>query len=226
MSGTFKNTTLMIVFNEQAIMKDTLITTLRQKGIKDKAVLAAIAKVPRDFFVPPEYEELAYLDIPLPIAANQTISQPYIVARMIEAIKLPNAPINTVLEIGVGSGYKAAVLSHLAKHVYGIERIKHLFDQAKIRLKALNLNNIELKFADGRLGWSEKAPFDAIIVSATAPEIPKDLLAQLKDGGKMIIPLQRESHEELCLITKNGNRFKKTALELVRFVPLMAGTSE
>lgn len=207
-------------------MKDTLITALRQKGIKDEMVLNAIDQVPRNFFVSPDYAELAYLDIPLPIDSNQTISQPYIVARMIESVKSENAQMNKVLEVGVGSGYKASVLSHLAKEVYGIERIKMLYQQAKDRIEALGLHNVHLKFDDGRLGWSEHAPFDAIIVSATATEIPETLLNQLNDSGKMIIPVQNNDREELCLITKKASKYEKMVLELVRFVPLKAGTSD
>lgn len=207
-------------------MKDTLIATLRQKGITDEMVLDAIYQVPRDFFVSTDYAELAYLDIPLPIESNQTISQPYIVARMIESIKAENIQMDKVLEVGVGSGYKAAILSRLIKEVYGIERIKTLYQQAKNRLKALGLINVHLKFGDGRLGWPEHAPFDAIIVSATATEIPEALLKQLKEGGKMVIPLQNNDREELCLITKKLHKYEKTILDLVRFVPLKIGTSD
>ena len=196
--------------------------TLRQKGIQDEAVLNAMHTVPRELFVLPDDMGSAYLDTALPIESNQTISQPYIVARMLEAAKV-TGPFNKVLEVGVGSGYLAAILSYLAQEVYGIERVKILYQIAQKRLQKLSRVNINLKLGDGYHVWPEKAPFDAIIVSATAPYIPTILIDQLKDGGRLVIPVQTQTHEELQLITKKEDAYKKVLLDIVRFVPLKMG---
>ncbi len=197
-------------------------TQIMQRGIKDNRVLAAMLEVERHMFIPQEMREYAYLDNALPIEKNQTISQPYIVALMSELACIK--PDDRVLEIGTGSGYQAAILSKLAKKVYSIEIIKELADKAKERLKKLGYENIEIKCADGYLGWPQEAPFDAIIVTAAAPDIPEELVKQLKTGGRMVIPLG-DIFQELYVITKNEDgTIKKEHIIPVRFVPMIKGS--
>ena len=193
-------------------------TQMEARGIKDPATLAAMRKVPRHNFVPQNQASDAYADHPLPIGYGQTISQPYIVAFMTEIIN-PKAG-HTVLEVGTGSGYQAAVLAEIVKKVYTIEIIEQLGRQADARLKGLNYNNIEVKIADGYDGWKEHAPYDAIIVTAAAEYIPPPLKDQLKDGGRMIIPVGSPyMTQQLMLIEKNGNKYKTRSVMPVRFVP-------
>ena len=191
---------------------------MEARGIKDPATLAAMRKVPRHIFVADDKKAEAYDDGPLPIGYGQTISQPYIVAYMTEILKLQAG--YTVLEIGTGSGYQAAVLAEIVKKVYTIEIIEPLGKQAAGRLKNLYYKNIEVKIADGYDGWKEHAPFDAIIVTAAAEYIPTPLKDQLKDGGRMIIPVGSPYlTQQLMLIEKSGNKYKTRSMMPVRFVP-------
>jgi protein-L-isoaspartate(D-aspartate) O-methyltransferase len=193
------------------------------RGVKDKKVLEAMESVPRHLFVPEGYREYSYYDQPLPIGLAQTISQPYIVALMTEMLKAGKDDV--ILEVGTGSGYQAAVLSEIAKEVYTIELIEELGLQAEERLKSLGYNNVYVKIADGSLGWPEKAPFDAIIVTAAAEKIPDPLIKQLKPGGKMVIPVDSSFlGQDLLIVEKDENgkvSIKKTIP--VRFVPLIEG---
>ena len=193
-------------------------TQMEARGIKDPATLAAMGKVPRHAFVPQNQAADAYADHPLPIGYGQTISQPYIVAYMTEIVN-PKAG-HTVLEVGTGSGYQAAVLAEIVKKVYTIEIIEQLGKEAGARLKSLNYKNIEVKTADGYHGWKEHAPFDAIVVTAAAEYIPTALKEQLKDGGHMIIPVGSPyMTQQLMLIEKTGDKFRTSSKMPVRFVP-------
>jgi protein-L-isoaspartate(D-aspartate) O-methyltransferase len=197
-----------------------LIKQLMNLGIKDERVLAAMANVPREAFVDEAFAHQAWENMALPIGFGQTISQPYMVARMTEQL-LIGKPL-TVLEIGTGSGYQTAVLAQLVGHVYTVERIKTLQYQAKRRLQRLDLHNVSTRHGDGWAGWPTKAPFDAIIVTAAARIVPDALLHQLRDGGRLIIPVG-ESRQELLMIEKSGQRNRTEVLEAVRFVPLIHG---
>ena len=192
------------------------------RGIADPAVLAAMREVPRDAFVPEAYRIDAYEDSPLPIGAGQTISQPYIVALMLEAARLQ--PNDRVLEVGSGSGYATAVASRIAARVYAIERVASLCERARGQLEALGYGDkIELRCGDGSIGWPEAAPFDAIIVSAGAPALPDALRRQLVDGGRMVLPIGDDPHgQDLVRVTRRtGSRFEQETLCAVRFVPLI-----
>ena len=197
-----------------------LIKQLQELGIKDERVLSAMANVPRNYFVDEAISHQAWENTALPIGFGQTISQPYIVAKMTEQI-MQNDPQN-VLEVGTGSGYQTAVLSQLIPHVYTVERIKALQSQARRRLQRLDFHNVSMRHGDGWSGWSSKAPFDAIIVTAAAETIPEALLTQLADGGRMVIPVG-EYKQELLLVEKYGKRTRTEVLEAVRFVPLVHG---
>jgi protein-L-isoaspartate(D-aspartate) O-methyltransferase len=199
---------------------DRLIEYLVASGIKDQRVLDAIHHLPRERFVSQAMMHQAYDNNALPIGQGQTISQPYIVARMTELLELE--PSSNVLEIGTGSGYQTAVLAQLVERVYSVERIKSLQWEAKRRLKQLDIYNISTKHGDGWLGWETKGPFDAIIVTAAAEVIPQALLAQLKDGGRMVIPVG-ETEQQLLKIERKGDEYLSTVVEMVRFVPLVAG---
>ncbi|MGF1900141.1 protein-L-isoaspartate(D-aspartate) O-methyltransferase [Aliivibrio sifiae] len=193
---------------------------LRQQGIQDETVLSVIRLLPRERFVPEALAHQAYQNNALPIGEGQTISQPYIVAKMTELLMLQRE--SNVLEIGTGSGYQTAVLAQLLDHVNSIERIKSLQWNAKRLLKQLDIYNISTKHADGWKGWASKAPFDAIIVTAAAESIPNDLLLQLKDGGRLVIPVG-EAEQQLLRIIRHGDEFHSEVIEEVRFVPLIAG---
>ncbi|KHT62408.1 protein-L-isoaspartate O-methyltransferase [Photobacterium gaetbulicola] len=197
-----------------------LLNYLRRQGIADDKVLQAMASVPRELFIDEALSHKAYENNALPIGCGQTISQPYIVAKMTELMAL--SPGSRVLEIGTGSGYQTAVLAHMVNHVYSVERIKALQWQAKRRLKQLELHNVSTKHSDGWRGWASKGPFDAIIVTAAAAEIPVELLAQLADGGRLVIPVGEVS-QVLKVIVREGERFTYRDIEAVRFVPLVAG---
>lgn len=192
---------------------------LRRRGIRDGAVLAAMLAVPRHEFVPTELRAQAYDDVPLPIGSGQTISQPYIVAAMTAALHLQ--PEDRVLEIGTGCGYQAAVLSQLAKEVFTIERRPELASAASEKLSRLGYSNVHVHCGDGTFGLPEAAPFDAILVAAAAPAAPGPLLAQLAEGGRMIIPVGDAENQELQLIEKHGVTFPTRMLEGCRFVPLV-----
>lgn len=193
---------------------------LRQQGIQDEQVLAAIRALPRERFVPEALAHQAYQNNALPIGEGQTISQPYIVAKMTELLALQRD--SHVLEIGMGSGYQTAVLAQLLVHINSVERIKSLQWNAKRLLKQLDIYNVSTKHADGWQGWANKGPFDAIIVTAAAESIPHDLLWQLKEGGRLVIPIGKET-QHLFRIVRQGDEFYSEAIEEVRFVPLVAG---
>jgi protein-L-isoaspartate(D-aspartate) O-methyltransferase len=192
---------------------------LRRRGIKDAPVLAAMTTVPRHEFVADELRSQAYEDVPLPIGGGQTISQPYIVAAMTAALHL--RPDDRVLEIGTGCGYQAAVLSRLAKEVFTIERRPELASAASELLARLGYSNVHVHCGDGTLGLPEFAPFEAILVAAAAPAVPKPLLAQLAERGRIIIPVGGAEHQELQLVEKHGDAFPAKILEGCRFVPLV-----
>ena len=197
-----------------------LLRQLLSQGIHDERVLQGMANVPRDAFVDEAFAHQAWENMALPIGFGQTISQPYMVARMTEQLLVGNP--TRVLEIGTGSGYQTAILAQLVKHVYTVERIKSLQYQARRRLQRLDLHNVSTRHGDGWAGWPTKAPFDAIIVTAAARIVPDALLNQLSDGGRLIIPVG-ESRQELLLIEKRGHQTRTEVLETVRFVPLVHG---
>jgi protein-L-isoaspartate(D-aspartate) O-methyltransferase len=199
-----------------------LIMQLRRRGIRDTKVLRAMERVPRDVFVDENFAEHAYQDIALPIECGQTISQPYVVALMTEKLELDDR--HKVLEIGTGSGYQAAVLSHLCRRVYTVERWRELQKAAERRFAALGITNVTTIIGDGWLGWPPQAPFDRIIVTAAAPEAPQALIDQLKVGGRMIIPLgSSRDAQQLVQIDKSEEGLAETPLLPVRFVPLVHG---
>lgn len=205
---------------------NSLEERLRSEGIRNEKVLQAIAKVPRDQFVREDLKSFAYEDEALPIECGQTISQPFVVARMTELL-LSHGPMKKVLEVGTGSGYQAAVLAELVDEVYTIERIKKLYDQSKARFKSLHYKNIHTLHGDGYQGWPEHAPYDGIIVTAAATEVPRELQNQLADNGCLVIPVGVQfSTQELITITRKGKHFKKESYDYVVFVPMLHGTSE
>ncbi len=191
------------------------------RGITNARVLAVMEKVPRHEFVPEQYRNRAYDDRPLPIGYDQTISQPYIVAYMTE--QLDPKPKDRVLEIGTGSGYQAAVLAQLVAEVYTIEIIEPLAQRAEADLKRLGYTNIHVRAGDGYQGWPEAAPFDAIIVTCAPEKVPPPLVEQLKDGGRMIIPVGPLGDQELVLLRKQGKELEQHAVLPVRFVPMTGG---
>ena len=197
---------------------DALAELLYNEGIRSQAVLNAIAGTPRESFLPDALKHKAYQNTALPIGQGQTISQPYIVAKMTEL--LLDSP--KVLEIGTGSGYQTAILAQLFAKVFSVERIKSLQFQAKRRMNQLDLHNIAMKHGDGWKGWASKGPYDAIIVTAAAASLPQDLCDQLKEGGRLIIPVGNEQQSLLCIDRIEGELTTST-IESVRFVPLVAG---
>lgn len=201
--------------------RDRMIARLREKGIRDEAVLAAMASVPRHIFVEEALASRAYEDTALPLGFEQTISQPFVVARMLEVVRAQK-PLAKVLEIGTGCGYQAALLARLAKEVYSVERIAGLLDKARSNLRPLRLSNLRLVHADGSLGLPEAAPFDGIIVAAAASKIPDALLQQLAPGGRMIVPVG-SGEQALCLIERTPTGLTEKWLDAVRFVPLRGG---
>lgn len=203
--------------------RDRLIARLREQGIADEQVLAVIKETPRHIFIDEALSHRAYEDTALPIGFNQTISQPYIVAKMTELL-LAAGPLKRVLEVGTGSGYQTAVLAQLVEQVYSVERIKQLQDKAKERFQQMGLRNIHLQHTDGGMGWPAKAPFDGIIVTAAPEKIPDELLAQLAVGGRLVIPVG-QAQQQLKLVTRiNDMAFDTHIIENVKFVPLLAGT--
>jgi protein-L-isoaspartate(D-aspartate) O-methyltransferase len=198
---------------------------IANRGIRDKKVLDAMSGIPRHLFVSPSLRKRAYGDHPLPIGEGQTISQPYIVALMTEALKLK--PGDRVLEIGTGSGYQAAVLAEIVKEVYTIEIRERLAKNARALLKELGYNNVSVKYADGYFGWEEHAPFDAIIVTASANHIAPPLIKQLKEGGRLIIPLGSTLYvQTLTLATKKKGSLDVQQMGGVRFVPMVGKVRE
>ena len=194
-----------------------LASQIELRGVRYSKTLAAMRKVPRHLFVPRELVPEAYADHPLPIGNGQTISQPYIVAFMTEALGLRGG--EKVLEIGTGSGYQAAVLSEIVKSVFTIEIVEPLAADAKERLRRLGYANVSVRAGDGYLGWPEEAPFEAIIVTAAAPRIPDPLKQQLKDGGRLIVPVG-DDYQELVVVTRRGAKFEERSVLPVRFVPM------
>ncbi|MGB5236897.1 MAG: protein-L-isoaspartate(D-aspartate) O-methyltransferase [Flavobacteriaceae bacterium] len=205
--------------DDYSIQRKTMVETqLKARDIYDKATLAAMGKVPREQFVPSEYRFYSYTDGPVSIGEGQTISQPYIVAYMTQALRLK--PHHKVLEVGTGSGYQAAILAEIVDSVYTIEIVKPLGLRAKSLLKVLGYDNAIVKIGDGYHGWPEKGPFDAIIVTAGAEAIPKPLIDQLKDGGRMIIPVgPHRGVRQLVQVDKRNGKVRKKSVMAVRFVP-------
>ncbi|MFH1655245.1 MAG: protein-L-isoaspartate(D-aspartate) O-methyltransferase [Candidatus Omnitrophota bacterium] len=202
-------------FKQRRVMVDQQI---KARGIKDPGVLKAMLKVERHLFLPLAYRRFAYVDSALPIGEDQTISQPYIVALMTEALMLKDT--DKVLEIGTGSGYQAAILAEIAKEVYTIEIIPKLAKTAGWRLKESGYENIHVKCGDGYLGWPEESPFDAIIVTCSVDEIPEPLIEQLAEGGRLVIPLGGYGYQKLSLIEKKDNKIEKSFISGCVFVPM------
>ncbi|MFN7303353.1 protein-L-isoaspartate(D-aspartate) O-methyltransferase [Phenylobacterium sp.] len=202
-----------------------LMETLREQGVSDPAVLSAIATTPRDLFTPELFQERAFEDQALPIACGQTISQPYIVGLMTQALKIERR--SRVLEIGTGSGYQTTILSKLARLVYSVERYRTLLSAAEARFRELGLTNVVTRFGDGGQGWPEQAPFDRIMVTAAAPDDPRTLLAQLKPKGIMVAPVGRGPVQNLNRYVGDGEGgFTMETLTEVRFVPLLEGVAK
>jgi protein-L-isoaspartate(D-aspartate) O-methyltransferase len=192
---------------------------LKARDIKDERVLAAMGKVPREAFVPPESRAASYEDGPLPIGYDQTISQPYIVAFMTEQLRLK--PSDRVLEIGTGSGYQAAILAELGSEIFSVEIVEPLARAAEATLQRLGYTNVHVKIGDGYKGWPEAAPFDAIIVTCAPDKVPQPLIDQLKDGGRMVIPVGERFAQQLYLLEKRNGELKESATLPVRFVPML-----
>ena len=192
---------------------------LRRRGIHDQRVLEAMAKIPRHSFVSPEYQAAAYEDRPLPIGEGQTISQPYMVAVMTQSLELTGG--ERVLEIGTGSGYQTATLAELAKTIFTVERIQVLIQRAQKVLQNLGYENIFFLHGDGTKGWPENSPFEGIIVTAGAPEVPQMLTSQLADGGRLVIPVGPRYTQTLYKVTRKGNRFMEEDITGCVFVPLL-----
>jgi protein-L-isoaspartate(D-aspartate) O-methyltransferase len=202
--------------------RDRLIQRLRDQGITNLTVLDRVRNVPRHLFVDEAIASRAYEDTALPIGFSQTISQPYIVARMTEAL-LAGGPLRKVLEVGTGCGYQTAVLAPLVGKIYSIERIKGLHERAKKRLKELQVLNVFLKHGDGMVGWKSQAPFDAILVAAAPLAVPESLLKQLAKGGRLIMPAGPEGQQQLLRITRSDKGYDQQVLGAVSFVPMLGG---
>lgn len=201
--------------------RSRMIERLREKGIRNERVLAALAAVPRHVFIEEALASRAYEDTALPLGFSQTISQPFIVARMIEVL-LEGRELGKTLEIGAGCGYQAAVLAQMTKEIYAVERIEPLLAKAKLNLRAIQQFRVRLKYADGQLGLPEAAPFDTIIVAAAASSVPPALLQQLALGGRMLLPVGK-GEQYLLLVEHRAEGFVETRLDGVRFVPLLSG---
>lgn len=202
--------------------RERLIERLYEEGLSNPRVLEVIRRTPRHLFVDEALAHRAYEDTALPIGHNQTISQPYIVGRMTELL-LAGGPLDKVLEIGTGSGYQTAVLAQLVERVFSVERIQSLQERAKERLAELNLRNVVFRWGDGWEGWSVLGPYNGIIVTAAASEVPQALLDQLAIGGRLVIPVGAGETQELLLIVREEDGYSRHVLDLVRFVPLLSG---
>ncbi len=202
--------------------RDRLVETLRKEGIRDERVLKAITQLPRHEFVDEALSSRAYENTALPIGQSQTISQPWIVARMTEALLDGGSP-EKVLEVGTGSGYQAAILAHLVPTVFTVERIEELLKVARRRFHKLRLNNIYMRYADGHLGWPSQAPFDGIMVTAAAEALPQQLLEQLCVGGLLVVPVKKNGQQRLVTVRRTEHGFEETDLGAVVFVPLLSG---
>ncbi len=202
--------------------RERLINRLREEGITNEDVLEVMLNTPRHIFLDEALSHRAYEDTALPIGHNQTLSQPYIVARMTEAL-LAGGPMRRVLEVGTGSGYQTVILAQLVRQVFSVERILPLQEQARERIKLLGLRNVKMKHADGTMGWPEKKPFDGIIVTAAPRTLPRGLISQLSPKGRLVIPIGPDQDQKLVLVTRDGDGYKKEVLEAVRFVPLLGG---
>ncbi|HEX8248849.1 MAG TPA: protein-L-isoaspartate(D-aspartate) O-methyltransferase [Pyrinomonadaceae bacterium] len=209
------------MIDEYEIPRQRMIQRLREHyQIQDERILEVMRRVPRHFFVPEALKVQAYADNALPIAGKQTISQPFIVARMTELLEL--APHSRVLEIGAGSGYQTVILAQLARNVYAIERVAQLASEAQARLQQLKIHNVALRCSDGTLGWDVYAPFDAILVAAGSPEIPEPLLQQLKTGGRLVLPVgQDRQTQRLVRVTRTEKGFQTEDFGACAFVPLI-----
>jgi len=199
--------------------RKVLVDYLREIGVSDEKVLAAVAAVPREIFVPAAFRHQAYEDYPLEIGEGQTISQPSVVARITELAEVESR--DRVLEIGAGSGYQAAVLAQLARFVFTLERLPRLAEAARARLSELGYANVSVQVMDGSLGWRAQAPFDVIIVSAAAPSIPKALTEQLTDGGRLVIPIGELRRQQLVRVVRRGDRLEESSHGPATFVPLV-----
>src|SRR5688572_12136781 len=204
--------------------RDRLVQRLREQGITNLAVLDRIRNTPRHIFVDEALGSRAYEDTALPIGFGQTISQPYIVARMTEAL-LENGPLHNVLEVGTGCGYQTAVLAPLVGKLYSIERIEPLLQRAKDRMKELGIRNVRFRHGDGIAGWKSHAPFDGILVAAAPLTVPEALLQQLAVGGRLIVPIGPEGEQELIRFTRREQKIDRQSLGPVAFVPLLGGTA-
>lgn len=201
--------------------RERLMQRLFEEGIRNLHVLEAIRRTPRHLFVDEALAHRAYEDTALPIGHNQTLSQPYIVARMTELL-LAGGPLDKVLEVGTGSGYQTAILAQVVERIFSVERIYPLQERAKAVLKEIDIRNVVFRHADGNWGWPAYGPYDAILVTAAPSEVPVELLRQLADGGRLVIPVG-ERDQVLTLVTREGDEFIHQAVEPVRFVPLLAG---
>jgi len=214
-----------VFYTESKDAEEMVREQLLSRDIQDPVVVSAMRSIPRHAFVSPKYAELAYSDQPLPIGLGQTISQPYVVAFMTQALRL--SPESRVLEIGTGSGYQAAVLSKIAREVYTIEFLETLAKKAEIILKNIGVKNVFIRRGDGRDGWREHAPFSHIIVTAASEDIPEELIRQLAIGGRMIIPVgNRDWTQYLVLVQKEKDGIRKEKILPVRFVPLVKNSSK
>ncbi len=202
--------------------RERLVRRLADAGITDERVLMAMAETPRHIFVDEALAHRAYEDTALPIGQGQTISQPYVVARMTEALLAHGIP-DSVLEIGTGCGYQAAILARLVPRVYSVERIKPLLDKARERLRRLGVNNVQLKHADGSFGWPDKGPFAGILAAAAPRSVPEGLLQQLAVDGRLVMPVGQGDVQDLLRIRRTASGFEREVLEQVRFVPLLSG---
>jgi protein-L-isoaspartate(D-aspartate) O-methyltransferase len=215
----------MMTCEERKNERDVMVwSQIAARGVRDRRVLEAMRAVPRHLFVPQSYSAEAYDDYPLPIGSGQTISQPYIVAFMAEALALKGS--ERVLEIGTGSGYQTAVLSLLAQEIYTVERIAVLLERARATLASLKIDNVEFRLGDGFYGWEAEAPFDAIVLSAAPSDIPNAMLRQLADGGRLVAPVGPLGAQTLVRTTRRGAHFDTEALFDVAFVPMRHGVSD